>query len=218
MPVTTPDGDLAALKTQVQELAAQVERLLPRTSGWIPPSASVGKNVSLAGDVKLISRDDRAVTIGDNTRIYRGAEIQGPVRIGQDCFINRDAYIRPETTLEAGVFLGPFVRIITDGHHIGEETRRAGVNRLQPVRIGAGTWVGASTTILGGVTIGQGCIIAAGALVNKDIPPNTLAGGVPARVIRHLGAQSGDTPESAPPMSRLSAFLMRFRWPVSRGR
>lgn len=180
------EEELAELREQVEQLTATVRRLTPRKQGWIPPSATVGERVKLAGNVALVSRDESPVVIGADTNIYRNTEIQGPVTIGTRCLINRDGYIRPHTTIEDDVFLGPFVRIITDGHQIGESERRAGTNQVQPTTIGAGTWVGASTTILGGVTIGPGCIVSAGSLVNKDIPANSLVGGVPARVIRLL--------------------------------
>ena len=180
------EEELSELRAQVQALTATVRRLTPRETGWIPPTATVGERVKLAGNVALISRKEAPVVIGAGTNIYRNAEILGPVIIGARCLINRDSYIRPNTTIEDDVYIGPFVRIITDGHEIGPETRRAGTNKVLPVRIGAGAWIGASSTILGGVNIGRGAIVAAGSLVNKNVADNTLVGGVPARIIRTL--------------------------------
>jgi acetyltransferase-like isoleucine patch superfamily enzyme len=65
------------------------------------------------------------------------------------------------------------------------ERRYAGLEAL-PVTIGAGVWVGARAMIMPGVTIGDGAVIAAGAVVTKDVPPNTLVAGVPARIVREL--------------------------------
>lgn len=124
--------------------------------------------------------------IGDNAKLYRGCELSAPVVIGDRVFINRDAYIRPNTSIGDNVNLGPFVRLVTDTHDIGPETKRAGKVRHDPITIGDGTWIGASVTILAGVTIGSGCIIAAGAIVTTNIPDNTLAGGVPAKPLRRL--------------------------------
>jgi acetyltransferase-like isoleucine patch superfamily enzyme len=59
-----------------------------------------------------------------------------------------------------------------------------------PIRIEDGVWIGSRVTVLPGVTIGAGAVIAAGAVVNRDVPPDTLVGGVPARVLRHLDEPS----------------------------
>ncbi|GAA3653094.1 acyltransferase [Microbacterium marinilacus] len=137
--------------------------------------------------VRLLHRDgDRDIAIGARTRIYRGTEILGPVDIGDDVFVNRDAYIRPGVRLGDRVNLGPFVRLITDTHEIGGHDKRAGAVRHDPIVVGAGTWIGAAATVVAGVTIGAGCIVAAGAVVTSDVPDDTLVGGVPATRIRRL--------------------------------
>ena len=69
----------------------------------------------------------------------------------------------------------------SDNHHILDSDHI----KTKPIVIGNHVWIGMNVTILKGVTIGDGAIIAAGALVNKDIPPMCLAGGVPAKVIKH---------------------------------
>lgn len=71
-------------------------------------------------------------------------------------------------------------------HEIGNKKRRAGKSYVKPITVESGCWIGTNVTILPGVTIGEGCIIAAGAVVNKDCKPNGLYGGVPARHIRNL--------------------------------
>ncbi|WP_460455282.1 acyltransferase [Arthrobacter monumenti] len=106
--------------------------------------------------------------------------------MGGGCLINRDGYIRAETTIGNNVFIGPFARLITDSHTLSGPDKRAGANQIQPILIGDGTWVGASVTILGGVTIGRGSVIAAGSVVTKDVPNDTLVGGVPAQFMRDL--------------------------------
>lgn len=84
------------------------------------------------------------------------------------------------------VQIGMHVRVLTASHEIGPSTARAGTPSAAPIRIESGVWIGASSTILGGVTIGHGAIIAAGSLVRQDCKPDTLYGGVPAREIRQL--------------------------------
>jgi acetyltransferase-like isoleucine patch superfamily enzyme len=110
------------------------------------------------------------------------------ITLGHGCFINSRVFIdaASEVTLGDGVAIGHHVVIITTDHVIGPSRRRAGAVKLAPVTIGDGAWIAAGVVILPGVTIGAGAVIAAGAVVRKDIPPNVLAGGVPARVIRHL--------------------------------
>ncbi|MDI6943123.1 DapH/DapD/GlmU-related protein [Microbacterium barkeri] len=152
---------------------------------------TIAEDAVVDPSVKLLHRDGdrdgvRDIMIGAATRIYRGTEITGPVRIGEDVFINRDAYIRPGTTIGDRVNIGPFVRLITDTHEIGGPERRAGAVRHDPIEIGDGTWIGAATTILSGVRIGSGCVVAAGSVVTKNVPANTVVGGVPAKIIRRL--------------------------------
>lgn len=156
---------------------------------------TIGERSKIHVRVNFSHSDDRPITIGDGANFYRGTEMLGPVTVGDNVFINRDAYIRPNTTIGDGVRIGPFVRLISDTHEVGPPSRRAGKSRFDPIVIGEGTWIGASVTVLGGVTIGKGCIIAAGAMVTKDVPDNTMYGGVPARFMRDLPV--GDEADSA---------------------
>lgn len=146
----------------------------------------IGENARIDGSVRMLHAGDEEIVIGTGVKIYRGGEITGPVTIGDEVFINRDVYIRPRTTIGHRVNIGPFVRIITDTHALGPATRRAGRVRHDPIEIGDGTWIGASSTILPGVRVGAGAVVAAGSVVTRDVPDNTLVGGVPAEVIREL--------------------------------
>ncbi|MFB8145828.1 DapH/DapD/GlmU-related protein [Microbacterium sp. NPDC056003] len=151
------------------------------------------------------------VRIGARTKILRGGEFLGPIDIGVGVYINRDAYVRPNTSIGDRVNIGPFVRLVTDTHEIGPASRRAGKGRFDPITIGDGAWIGAAVTVVGGVSIGAGAVVAAGAVVVSDVPPNTLVGGVPARVIRSLDESAS---ASAPPTrarSRLRRLLDRSR-------
>ncbi|MGW9112784.1 acyltransferase [Microbacterium sp. NPDC055683] len=146
---------------------------------------TVGEDATIDSSVRMLHKDTEIV-VGARSRLYRGCEVTGPVVIGEDVFVNRDAYIRPGTSLGDRVNVGPFTRLITDTHDLGPHERRAGRVRHDPIVIGEGTWIGAAVTIVGGVTVGAGCVIAAGAVVTEDVPDDVLVGGVPARILRRL--------------------------------
>lgn len=112
------------------------------------------------------------LSIGQSTWLSPGAQIfthiAAPISIGNSCDI------------------GPGVSFITGSHEIGPAHRRAGAGIAEPISIGDGTWIGANVTILGGVKIGPGCVIAAGALVSKSVSENSFVAGVPAVVKKVL--------------------------------
>ncbi|WP_430592735.1 acyltransferase [Humidisolicoccus flavus] len=147
---------------------------------------TIGVEPRIHESVQLRHSDSAEIEIGSYAKIYAGGEVSAPVHIGERVFINRDCYIRPNTTIGNDVNIGPFVRLITDTHDVGPQKKRAGKVRHDPIVIGDGTWIGASSTVLAGVTIGPGCIVAAGSVVTKDVAANSLVGGVPARFIRDL--------------------------------
>lgn len=89
-------------------------------------------------------------------------------------------------TLEENVFLRPCVSLICVSHEIGPSHKRAGKNIYQSIKISRGAWIGANTTVLPGVTIGEGAVVAAGSVVTKDIPSNQIWGGVIAKYIKDL--------------------------------
>lgn len=82
--------------------------------------------------------------------------------------------------------LGHGIEFIVGSHKLGTRERRAGEGTAQPIVVGDGCWIGAKSIILGGITIGDGAIVAAGAVVTRDVPANTLVAGVPAVVKRAL--------------------------------
>lgn len=83
-----------------------------------------------------------------------------------------------------GTLIGPKTVIVTLNHHQNPNKRANLIPK--PVKIGKNVWIGANVTILPGVTIGEGAIIAAGAVVNKNVEANTIAGGVPAKLIKQI--------------------------------
>jgi acetyltransferase-like isoleucine patch superfamily enzyme len=113
----------------------------------------------------------------------------GPdIRVGRNVFINQNCtfYDLGGLDIADDVMIGPNVSIITSGHPIEPSQRRAAVI-AKPIAIERNVWIAAGATIIGGVTVGENSVVAAGSVVTKDVPPNSLAGGNPARVIRSIG-------------------------------
>lgn len=115
---------------------------------------------------------------------------RGKLNIGRNTWLSPGAvvytHLRAEVTIGDRCDVGPGVEFITGSHRIGPPSRRAGAGTAQSIRIGDGCWIGAGSRILGGVTIGEGVVVAAGSVVTRDVPPHTLVAGVPARVKRSL--------------------------------
>jgi len=124
-----------------------------------------------------------------SARILRGLSVTGSgLSVADEVFINVDCFIEAEAEvlIGPGVSLAMGVRLLTVTHDIGGSGARAGAMRVAPIRVGRGSWLGAGVTVLPGVSIGEGCIIAAGAVVHRDVDPNSMVAGVPARFVRSL--------------------------------
>jgi maltose O-acetyltransferase len=102
--------------------------------------------------------------------------------IGSRCYINRKVFIDATAPVTIGdnVTLGHDVMMITSNHDSSLPEYRAGAVRPGPITIGFGAWIAARVTILPGVTIGDGSVVAAGSVVTKNVPAHTLVAGVPA--------------------------------------
>ena len=112
------------------------------------------------------------------------------IRVGRNVFINQNCtmYDLGGIDIADDVMIGPNVSIITSGHPIEPSQRRAFVI-AKPIVIERNVWIAAGAIIIGGVTVGENSVVAAGSVVTKDVPPNTFVGGHPARVIRSIGAE-----------------------------
>ena len=108
------------------------------------------------------------------------------IHIGKDVFINMGCKFQDQggIFIEDGALIGHNVVLATLNHAASPKDRGSMIPA--PIRIGKNVWVGANAVILPGVTIGDGAIVAAGAVVNRDVPENTVVGGVPAKVIRTI--------------------------------
>lgn len=110
------------------------------------------------------------------------------IRIGRNVFVNQNCtfYDLGGLDIADDVMIGPNVSIITAGHPL-EPSRRHNATVGKPIVIEKNVWIAAGATIIGGVTVGENSVVAAGSVVTRDVPPNTLVGGNPARVIRSIG-------------------------------
>lgn len=117
------------------------------------------------------------------------------ISIGRGSYINRGTFIDASAPVRigAGVSFGMNVLIITGSHDLGSAGKRAGDLRALPVIIGDGAWIGAGSTVLPGVTVGAGAVVGAGSVVTKDVAPNRIVAGNPARVMRELDTSASDT-------------------------
>jgi acetyltransferase-like isoleucine patch superfamily enzyme len=109
------------------------------------------------------------------------------ISVGRNVFINQNCtfYDLGGLDIANDVMIGPNVSLITSGHPI-EPCKRRDAVIAKPIAIERNVWIGAGATIIGGVTVGENSVVAAGSVVTKDVPANTLVGGNPARVIRSI--------------------------------
>ncbi len=91
-----------------------------------------------------------------------------------------------DITLEDHVMIGPRVNLIAGGHPVDPAERKKGVITHQPIVIKKHAWIGAAATILSGVTVGENSVVAAGAVVTKDVEADCLVAGVPAEIVQRL--------------------------------
>lgn len=108
------------------------------------------------------------------------------IRIGKNVFINHACTFLDlgGITIEDDVLIGPNVQLITENHPIKPSERKA--LDLKSILIKKNVWIGAGAIVLPGVTVGENSVVAAGSVVTKDVPMNTVVGGVPARIIKVL--------------------------------
>lgn len=143
--------------------AALVRGILPAT----------GKGVNV--EKKAYFGNGTGITIGHNSGLGINCFINGPLKIGND------------------VMMGPDVVILTQNHKFSDlhiPMRLQGHYPRKQVTIGDDVWIGIRAIILPGITIGKGAIVAAGAVVTKDVPPYAIVGGNPAKVIKYKTAQN----------------------------
>ena len=150
-------------------------------------------NVKLGKDVKIFDFVNLyGCSIDDNTKIGTFVEIQKNASIGKNCKISSHTFICEGVYIEDNVFVGHNVTFINDKHprSVNEEGTMQTESNWKVIEtcVKKGASIGSSSTILCGVTIGENAIVGAGAVVTKDVPPNTIVAGVPAKVINETTA------------------------------
>jgi acetyltransferase-like isoleucine patch superfamily enzyme len=148
-------------------------------------------NVKLGKDVKIFDFVNLyGCSIDDNTKIGTFVEIQKNASIGKNCKISSHTFICEGVYIDDNVFVGHNVTFINDKHprSVNEDGTIQTESNWQVIEtfVKKGASIGSSSTILCGVTIGENAIIGAGAVVTKDVPPNTIVAGVPAKVIKEI--------------------------------
>lgn len=151
----------------------------------IAPSVTLGKDVKIFCFVNLYG-----CTIGDESKIGAFVEIQKGVTIGKRVKVSSHTFICEGVTIEDNCFIGHGVMFTNDIYprattDDGEPQTEADW-QVVPTFVKRGASIGSNATILCGITIGEGAIIGAGAVVTKDVPPRTVVAGNPARVLREL--------------------------------
>ena len=108
------------------------------------------------------------------------------ITIGRDVFINSGCHFQDQGGIEIGdgALIGHNVVLATINHDLDPSMNRK--NHYAPIKIGAHAWIGSNATVLSGVSVGEWSVVAAGAVVTKDVPPMTVVGGIPARIIKKI--------------------------------
>lgn len=126
--------------------------------------------------------------IDENTTVFTPLYINygKHTKIGKNVFINFDCIFLDlgGITIEDGVLIAPKVSLLSEGHPILPEDRHS--LTVGHIHIKKNAWIGANATILQGVTIGENAVVASGAIVSKDVPNNTIVGGIPAKIIKTI--------------------------------
>lgn len=164
-----------------------------------PGYISVGDGFSIEEGVEIVGVSKRGLVFGSRCSVKRhaiihpsnlligepgeGLQVGDRSNIGAFSFIGCSGYI----SIGTDVMMGPRVTLLAETHvhdQVDIPMKNQGVRRSF-ITIEDDCWIGACSTILPGVTVGKGCVIAAGAVVTRDVPPYSIAAGVPARIVKH---------------------------------
>jgi acetyltransferase-like isoleucine patch superfamily enzyme len=151
----------------------------------IAPDVKLGRDVKLSKFINLYGCE-----IGDETKVGAFVEIQKNASVGQRCKISSHSFICEGVTIEDNVFIGHGVMFINDSYP--RATAASGALqteadwKVERTVIKKGASVGSGATILSNVTVGENAIVGAGSVVTKDVPPNSIVAGNPAKFLRHI--------------------------------
>jgi acetyltransferase-like isoleucine patch superfamily enzyme len=151
----------------------------------IAPDVKLGRNVKLSKFINMYG-----CTVGDDVKIGAFVEIQKNASIGNNCKISSHSFICEGVTIEDAVFIGHSVTFINDMYPRATAANGALQTeadwKVDKTVVKKGASIGSGCTILANVTIGEGAIIGAGSVVTKDVPPNAIVAGNPAKFLRFV--------------------------------
>ena len=151
----------------------------------VAPDVKLGRGVKLSKFINLYGCE-----IGDETKIGAFVEIQKNATVGQRCKISSHTFICEGVTIEDNVFIGHGVMFINDSYPRATaadgKLQTEADWKVERTVIKKGASIGSGATILSSVTIGENAIVGAGSVVTKDVPPNSIVAGNPARVFRYI--------------------------------
>ncbi len=163
----------------------------PRVLEVVGRTLKISNQLNKAGDMNIVRAflsDIIGKSIDESTTIFPPFYVNFGkfITLGKNIFINHACSFLDMggITIEDDVQIGPRVNLVTENHPLDPSDRRTLIT--QPIVIKRNAWIGAGATILPGVTIGENAVIAAGAVVSKDVPANTVVGGVPAKLIKTI--------------------------------
>lgn len=151
----------------------------------IAEDVKLGENVRLSKFINLYGCE-----IGDETKIGAFVEIQRNASIGKRCKISSHTFVCEGVTIEDNVFVGHGVTFVNDSYPRatsgGGSLQTEDDWKVELTVIRKGASIGSGATILSNISIGENAIVGAGSVVTKDVPPNTIVAGNPARILRHI--------------------------------
>lgn len=162
---------------EMREAAFATKKLLLKMNGSVDPDEIRNLLSQITG-----SEIDKSVAVFTPLYINYGKHTQ----IGKNVFINFDCVFLDMggITIDDNVQIAPKVSLLTEGHPIEPEKRQSLIPK--PIHIRKNVWIGAGATILQGVTVGENSVVAAGAVVSKDVPDNVIVGGIPAKILKAI--------------------------------
>jgi acetyltransferase-like isoleucine patch superfamily enzyme len=162
-------------------------------SSWnaIADSVKLGNNVKLSKFINLYGCE-----IGDDTKIGAFVEIQKNASVGKCCKISSHTFVCEGVVIEDNVFIGHSVTFINDSYPRATaadgQLQTEADWKVERTVIRKGASIGSGATILSNTTVGENAIVGAGSVVTKDVPPNTIVAGNPARILRSIEESKED--------------------------
>ncbi len=158
----------------------------------IAPDVRLGRDVRLAQFINMYGCE-----VGDETKVGAFVEIQKNAKIGRRCKISSHTFICEGVTIEDDVFVGHGVAFINDTYPRatveGGGLQTEADWMVEPTVVKRGASIGSGATILSKITIGERAIVGAGSVVTRDVPPDTIVAGNPARALRRVGDRKTGT-------------------------